>query len=144
MAAGNVITPRLLGILCNWCSYSGADGAGQQRLAYPPNIEVVRVMCTGRVDPSFVLSAFAEGFDGVLVCGCHPGDCHYVNGNCKAVARFELLKTMAAQLGIEEGRIRLEWVSASEGAKYATLVAEMTEQVRALGPYKAAVDGGAQ
>lgn len=127
--------PRILGILCNWCSYSGADGAGQQRVAYPPNVEVVRVMCTGRVDPTFVLEAFADGMDGVLVCGCHPGDCHYINGNCKAVGRFTLLKKMAADLGIEEGRIRLEWVSASEGNKYAQLVSEMVEQVRALGPY---------
>jgi F420-non-reducing hydrogenase iron-sulfur subunit len=127
--------PRLLGILCNWCSYSGADGAGQQRLSYPANIEVVRVMCSGRVDPTFVLEAFADGADGVLICGCHPGDCHYINGNCKAVGRFTVLKQMAAQLGIEPERLRLEWVSASESARYADLVSEMTEQVRALGPY---------
>ncbi len=129
--------PRILGVLCNWCSYSGADGAGQQRLAYPPNVEVVRVMCSGRVDPAFILGAFASGFDGVLVCGCHPGDCHYINGNCKAVGRIALTKQMALQLGIEEARLRLEWVSASEGARYASLVTEMTEQVAALGPYVA-------
>lgn len=126
--------PRILGILCNWCSYSGADGAGQQRLEIPANIEVVRVMCTGRVDPSFILEAFTKGMDGVLVCGCHPGDCHYINGNCKAKGRFELLKRMAADLGIEAERMRLEWVSASESARYAELVREVTEQVRALGP----------
>lgn len=126
--------PRILGVLCNWCSYSGADGAGQQRIEYPPNVEVVRVMCSGRVDPTLVFEAFADGMDGVLICGCHPGDCHYINGNCKAIARFELITRMAADLGIEKERLRLEWVSASEGARYAELVAEMTEQVRALGP----------
>ncbi|TLM77136.1 MAG: hydrogenase iron-sulfur subunit [Actinobacteria bacterium] len=132
--------PRILGLLCNWCAYSGADGAGQSRTAYPPNVEVVRVMCTGRVDPTFVLDAFARGFDGVLVCGCHPGDCHYLNGNCKAMGRFPLLKRMVEQLGIDPGRLRLEWVSASESAKYADLVAEMTEQVRTLGPIRACDD----
>jgi F420-non-reducing hydrogenase iron-sulfur subunit len=126
--------PRILGILCTWCSYSGADGAGQSRTAYPPNVEVVRVMCSGRVDPSFIISALADGMDGVLVCGCHPGDCHYINGNCKAAARMEVLGTLLESLGIERERVRLEWVSASEGARYAALVAEMTEQVRALGP----------
>jgi len=126
--------PRILGVLCNWCSYSGADGAGQQRIEYPPNVEVVRVMCSGRVDPTLVFEAFAQGMDGVLICGCHPGDCHYINGNCKALARFELIRRMAGELGIEPERLRLEWVSASEGARYAELVAEMTERVRSLGP----------
>ncbi len=126
--------PRILGVLCNWCSYSGADGAGQQRIEYPTNVEVVRVMCSGRVDPTLVFDAFARGMDGVLICGCHPGDCHYINGNCKALARFQVMRRMAADLGIEPERLRLEWVSASEGARYAELVAEMTEQVRALGP----------
>lgn len=126
--------PRILGILCTWCSYSGADGAGQSRVEYPANVEVVRVMCTGRVDPSFIVSALADGYDGVLVCGCHPGDCHYINGNCKAAARMDMLGTVLEGLGIERERVRLEWISASEGARYAALVAEMTEQVRALGP----------
>jgi F420-non-reducing hydrogenase iron-sulfur subunit len=135
MATSASFEPRILGILCNWCSYSGADGAGQQRLEYPPNIDVVRVMCTGRVDPRFILEAFAKGMDGVLVCGCHPGDCHYINGNCKAIGRFELLKGLLRSLNIEEGRLRLEWVSASESARYADLVSEMVEQVRALGPF---------
>lgn len=126
--------PRILGILCNWCSYSGADSAGQARTAYPPNVRVVRVMCSGRVDPAFVLDALAEGMDGVLVCGCHPGDCHYVSGNCRAAARFAVLKRMLVGMGVEPERVRLEWVSASEGRRYADLVAEMTEQVRALGP----------
>lgn len=133
--------PRILGILCNWCSYSGADGAGQQRLAYPPNVEVVRVMCSGRVDPQIVLSAFAGGFDGVLVCGCHPGDCHYINGNCKATGRFALLSSLVTQLGIEPGRLRLEWVSAAEGLRYTELVAEMVDQVRRLGPFTAPSKG---
>ena len=126
--------PRILGILCTWCSYSGADGAGSARMPYPPNVEVVRVMCTGRVDPAFVISALSDGMDGVLVCGCHPGDCHYINGNCKAAARMTALSTMLDQLGIERERVRLEWVSASESTRYAELIAEMTEQVRALGP----------
>lgn len=126
--------PRLLGILCTWCSYSGADGAGQARAVYPPNVEVVRVLCSGRVDPAFIISALADGADGVLVCGCHPGDCHYINGNCKAAARMTILSSMLDQLGIERERVRLEWISAAEGNRYAELIAEMTEQVRALGP----------
>lgn len=132
--AGTSFAPRILGILCTWCSYSGADGAGQARTAYPPNVEVVRVMCTGRVDPLFVLEALAGGMDGVLMCGCHPGDCHYINGNCKAIGRMPLLRKMLGDMGIEQERVRLEWVSASEGARYAQIVAEMTEQVCALGP----------
>ena len=126
--------PRILGILCTWCSYSGADSAGQAHTAYPPNVEVIRVLCSGRVDPAFIISALADGADGVLVCGCHPGDCHYINGNCKAVARMSVLSTMLGQLGIEPERVRLEWISASEGGRYAELIAEMTEQVRELGP----------
>lgn len=133
---GDTFEPRILGILCNWCSYSGADGAGQARLAYPPNVRVVRVMCSGRVDPTFVLEALADGMDGVLVCGCHPGDCHYLSGNCKAAARFPLLQAMLADMGIEPGRVRLEWVSASESARYAGLVREMVDAVRELGPLR--------
>lgn len=132
--AGASFEPRILGILCNWCSYSGADGAGQARAQYPANVEVVRVMCSGRVDPTLILEAFASGMDGVLVCGCHPGDCHYLNGNCKAMGRMPLLRRMLSDLGIEQERLRLEWVSAGEGARYASLVAEMTDQIRALGP----------
>ncbi len=134
MSEERVFEPKILGILCNWCSYSGADSAGQSRLSYPPNIHVVRVMCSGRVDPTFILQAFAGGMDGVLICGCHPGDCHYINGNCKTMGRFPLLKRLLVQFGLEPDRIRLEWVSASEGERYAKIVAEMTEQVRALGP----------
>jgi F420-non-reducing hydrogenase iron-sulfur subunit len=126
--------PRILGILCTWCSYSGADSAGQAHAAYPPNVEVVRVLCSGRVDPAFIISALADGADGVLVCGCHPGDCHYINGNCKAAGRMAALSAMLDQLGIERERVRLEWISAAEGTRYAELIAEMTEQVRELGP----------
>ena len=127
--------PRIVGFLCNWCSYSGADLAGTSRVKYPPNIDIIRVMCSGRVDPEFVVKAFQQGADGVLVCGCHPGDCHYAEGNYKAARRIPLLKKMLSQLGIEEGRLRLEWVSASEGERFAAVVNEMTEQVRKLGPY---------
>jgi F420-non-reducing hydrogenase iron-sulfur subunit len=128
--------PRIVGFLCNWCSYSGADLAGTSRVKYPPNIDIIRVMCSGRVDPQFVLRAFEKGADGVLVCGCHPGDCHYAEGNYKAARRIPLLKKMLSQMGIEEGRLRLEWVSASEGERFATVVKDMTEQVRKLGPFR--------
>jgi F420-non-reducing hydrogenase iron-sulfur subunit len=127
--------PRIVGFLCNWCSYSGADLAGTSRLKYPPNIDIIRVMCSGRVDPQFVIKAFQKGADGVLICGCHPGDCHYAEGNYKAARRIPLLKKMLAQMGIEEERVRLDWVSASEGERFAHVVNEMTEQVRRLGPF---------
>jgi F420-non-reducing hydrogenase iron-sulfur subunit len=103
-------------------------------MKYPPNVRVVRVMCSGRVDPSFVLKAFSEGADGVLIAGCHPGDCHYINGNIKTMRRFPLLKKMLSEFGIEEERVRLEWVSASEGDRFAQIVKDMTEKVRQLGP----------
>jgi F420-non-reducing hydrogenase iron-sulfur subunit len=128
--------PRIVGILCNWCSYTGADLAGTSRKKYAPNVRVVRVMCSGRVDPTFVLKAFQQGADGVLICGCHPGDCHYQDGNKKTARRMPLLKKMLGQFGIEDERVRLEWVSASEGDRFAEIVNEMTEQVRKLGPYK--------
>lgn len=126
--------PRILGILCNWCSYTGADLAGTSRMKYPPNVRVVRVMCSGRVDPTFVLKAFSDGADGVLIAGCHPGDCHYINGNIKTMRRYPLLKKMLSQFGIEEKRVRLEWVSASEGDRFAQIVKEMTEEIKKLGP----------
>jgi F420-non-reducing hydrogenase iron-sulfur subunit len=131
----NQFEPRIVGFLCNWCSYSGADLAGTSRVKYPPNVDIIRVMCSGRVDPQFVLKAFQKGADGVLICGCHPGDCHYAEGNYKAGRRIPLLKKMLSQLGIEDGRVRLEWVSASEGERFAAVVNDMTEQVRKLGPY---------
>jgi F420-non-reducing hydrogenase iron-sulfur subunit len=126
--------PTIVGFLCNWCSYTGADLAGTSRVKYPPNVRGIRVMCTARIDPTFILKALKEGADGVLVCGCHPGDCHYVEGNYKAMRRFALLKRMLKDYGIEEGRVRLEWVSASEGTRFGQVVSEMTETVRKLGP----------
>jgi F420-non-reducing hydrogenase iron-sulfur subunit len=126
--------PRIVGILCNLCSYTGADLAGTSRVKYAPNVRILRVMCSARVDPTFVLKALAEGADGVLICGCHPGDCHYVEGNYKAMRRFAALKRVLRSQGIEEERVRLEWVSASEGARFAEIVNDMTEQTRKLGP----------
>jgi len=126
--------PTLVSFLCNWCSYAGADLAGTSRIQYPPNVRIVRVMCSARIEPSFVLEALARGADGVLVCGCHPGDCHYSEGNYKAMRRFPLLKQVLQAYGVEGDRIRLEWVSASEGQRFADIVAEMTERLRSLGP----------
>ena len=126
--------PKLVGFLCNWCSYTGADLAGTARMKYPPNLRVIRVMCSGRVDPNFILEALARGADGVLVLGCHPGDCHYTEGNYKCQRRLPLTRKLAEQVGIDPRRIRLEWVSASEGARFTQVVTEFTEQVRALGP----------
>jgi F420-non-reducing hydrogenase iron-sulfur subunit len=128
--------PKIVAFLCNWCSYRGADLAGTSRIKCAANVRAIRVMCSGRVEPAFVLRAFELGADGVLVLGCHPGDCHYAEGNYKALRRMELLKRALAQLGIEEDRFRLDWVSASEGERFAHIVNEMTEKVRALGPYK--------
>jgi F420-non-reducing hydrogenase iron-sulfur subunit len=130
--------PRIIGFLCNWCSYSGADLAGVSRIPSAPNLRSVRVMCTGRVDPTFVLRAFELGADGVLISGCHPGDCHYAEGNYKAMRRVALLKAVLQANGVDPARLRIEWVSASEGEKFARVVNEFTEQVRALGPLKAA------
>jgi len=126
--------PRIVGFLCRWCSYTGADLAGTSRMRYPANLVGIRVMCSGRVDPTFVVKALAEGADGVLIAGCHPGDCHYSEGNFKAMRRYPMLMYLLDQFGIESGRVRLEWVSASEGEQFAALVREFTEQVRALGP----------
>ena len=134
MGAGLEFKPRILGFLCNWCSYTGADLAGTSRMKYLPNVRVVRIMCSGRLDPTFVLKAFREGADAVLIAGCHPGDCHYQNGNMKTLRRIPLLRRMLLQLGIESERLRLEWVSASEGERYKTVINEFVEQVRKLGP----------
>lgn len=128
--------PRIIGFLCNWCSYTGADLAGTARMKYPPNLMSIRVMCSGRIDPGFILSAYSKGADGVLVCGCHPGDCHYVEGNHKCMRRIPLTKRLLKEMGIAPERLRLEWVSASEGARFQEIVAEFTEQIRALGPLK--------
>lgn len=126
--------PTIVSFLCNWCSYEGADKAGVARLSYPANIRVVRVMCSGRVEPQFVLKAFREGASGVLILGCHPGDCHYKAGNYKALRRVLLLKRILRQFGIEEERVRLDWVSANEGEKFAKVATEMVETVEKLGP----------
>ncbi len=126
--------PRIVAFFCNWCTYTAADLAGTSRMTYAPNVRVVRIMCSGRLDPQFVLTAFRKGADGVLVGGCHPGDCHYQEGNYKALRRFRLLQRLLKQMGIEEGRARLEWISASEGDKVQRVMNEMIEQVRALGP----------
>jgi F420-non-reducing hydrogenase iron-sulfur subunit len=126
--------PRIVGFLCNWCSYTGADLAGTSRIKYLPNVRVIRVMCSARVDPGFVIRAFRAGADGVLLCGCHPGDCHYSEGNYKTMRRFPLLQRLLAEYGIEPERVRLEWVSASEGQRFADVVNDMTRQLRALGP----------
>lgn len=126
--------PRIVGFLCNWCSYTGADLAGTSRIQYPPNIRIIRVMCSARIDPTFVLDALVKGADGVLICGCHPGDCHYSEGNYKTMRRHPLLKALLKAQGIEEERVRLEWVSASEGQRFADIVMDMTERIRALGP----------
>jgi F420-non-reducing hydrogenase iron-sulfur subunit len=126
--------PRIVGFLCRWCTYTGADLAGTSRIQYQPNVAAIRVMCSGRVDPSFVLKSFAEGADGVFIGGCHPGDCHYSEGNYKAVRRYRLLLRMLGQFGIDPRRVRLEWVSASEGERYAEVINEFTDEIRKLGP----------
>ena len=128
--------PKILGILCNWCSYTGADLAGTARLKYPPNVMSLRVMCSGRVDPGFILDALRSGADGVLICGCHPGDCHYVEGNYKCMRRIPLTKRLLEGMGVHPDRLRLEWVSASEGVLFQKVISEFTEQIRALGPLK--------
>ena len=126
--------PKIVGFLCNWCSYAGADLAGVSRIQYPPTLRIVRVMCSGRVHPVFILEAFRSGADGVLVAGCHHGDCHYLAGNYKAQNRVLLLKKVLEQLGLEPERLRLEWVSASEGDRFATVIKDMTEEIKKLGP----------
>jgi len=128
--------PKIVAFLCNWCSYRGADLAGTSRIKCAANVRAIRVMCSGRVEPAFVLRAFELGADGVLVLGCHPGDCHYAEGNYKALRRMELLKRTLIQLGIGEDRFRLDWVSASEGDRFSHVVNDITEKVRALGPFK--------
>jgi len=126
--------PKIVGFLCKWCAYTGADLAGTSRIKYPPNVTPIRVMCSGRVDPVLVMKALSAGADGVLIAGCHPGDCHYTSGNVKTIRRFKLLQRMLTQFGIERDRVRLEWVSASEGERYARVVENMTETLRTLGP----------
>jgi len=127
--------PKLVGFLCNWCSYAGADLAGVSRFQYPPNLRVIRVMCSGRVHPAYILEAFKDGADGVLVAGCHiPTDCHYISGNFKTQRRVAMVKKLMEQLGIEPERLRLEWISAAEGDKFAKTIRDMTADLKRLGP----------
>ena len=126
--------PRIVVFACNWCSYAGADLAGVSRMQYPATTRVIRVMCSGRVTAGFILEAFRLGADGVLVTGCHPGDCHYISGNETAVTTVEKTRRLLALLGIESDRLRLEWISAAEGARFARLMSEFTDEVRGLGP----------
>ena len=126
--------PVIVAFVCNWCTFTAADLAGTSRLKYPPNVRLVRMMCSGMVDPKYVLKAFFEGADAVLIGGCHPGDCHYINGNYKARRRIALIKEVLQQYGLEEDRLWLRWIGASEGNIFADTIKEMTEKVRPLGP----------
>jgi len=126
--------PRIIGFLCTWCSYAGADKAGAAQTPYPPNVHIIRTMCTGRIDPEFILRAFRAGADGVVVLACHPGDCHYKEGNLRAAQRHAMLVRLLEQLGIPPERCRLDYVSAGEGEKYVQVITDMVETVRRLGP----------
>jgi len=128
--------PKIVGFFCNWCSYRAADLAGTSRTKYAPNVRIVRLMCSGRVDPVFVLRAFAMGADGVMIAGCHPGECHYIEQNYKTMRRFAMLRHTLRALGVEDGRLRLQWASAAEGTQLAAAVNQMVEEVRALGPLR--------
>jgi len=138
--------PRIVAFFCNWCTYTASDLAGVSRMAYAPNTRVIRVMCSGRIDPQFVLMALRQGADGVLIGGCHPGDCHYQEGNYKCLRRFIMLKRYLAAMGIEEERVRLEWIAASEGDKVQRVTNDMVKQIKRLGPLNLApipvLDGG--
>lgn len=131
----NDFEPKIIAFLCNWCSYVAADAAGVSRFVQKPNVRVIRVACSGMVDPSYILKAFAMGADGVLVGGCWPADCHYISGNIKAMRRAPLLKKLLEEMGVEEGRFRLEWIAASEPGPYVKIVNEMSEAIRKLGPF---------
>lgn len=126
--------PRIIGFLCNWCTYAGADLAGTSRIQYPSNIRIIRMMCSGSLDPTYVLKVLLEGADGVLIGGCHPGECHYISGNLKARRRVAILKSVLQDAGLEPERVWLRWISASEGAYFAETVQEMVDHIRALGP----------
>ena len=126
--------PQIIAFLCKWCSYTGADLAGTSRMEYKTNVRAIRVMCSGRIEPTFVLRAFRQGADGVLICGCHPGDCHYQEGNYRCLRRFHLLQKFIQQMGIEPERLKLEWISASEGKQYAELINSFTQTISELGP----------
>lgn len=128
--------PRIVGFFCKWCTSSGADLAGTSRMKYPPNVIPIRVMCSGRVDPTFVLTAFAKGADGVIIGGCHPGDCHYLEGNYKALGRYYILSKMLEQFGIEKQRFQLHWISAAEAKRFVDVITKVTEEIRSLGPLR--------
>jgi F420-non-reducing hydrogenase iron-sulfur subunit len=133
----NTFEPTIIAFVCNWCTYTAADLAGTSRLIYPHNVRLIRVMCTGMVNPQYVIKAFLEGADAVLVSGCHPGDCHYINGNFKARRRIKLLKEILPQFGFAPQRLRLTWIGASDGIQFAGIIKEMVTQVKALGPSEA-------
>ena len=126
--------PTIIAFVCNWCTYTAADLAGTSRLSYPPNVRLIRMMCTGMVDPKYVIKAFLEGADGVLISGCHPGDCHYINGNLKARRRVKLLKEILPRFGFEDRRLKLTWIGASEGTDFAKTMKELVDEVKGLGP----------
>lgn len=133
----NDFDPVIIGFVCNWCTYTAADLAGTSRLGYPENIRLVRLMCTGMVDPQYIIKAFLSGADGVLVGGCHPGDCHYINGNLKAQRRIRLLREILPRFGFEEERLHLTWIGASDGVRFAEIMHELTEKIRKMGPSQA-------
>ena len=128
--------PNIIGFLCNWCSYAGADLAGTSRIQYPANIKIIKVMCSGRVNPMYVVNALQQGADGVLIGGCHPGDCHYQHGNLLARRRMAILKNLLESIGIDSRRVRMTWVSAAEGRKFADVIKEVTEEIKKIGPMK--------
>lgn len=128
--------PKIVAFLCNWCSYAGADLAGVSRTQYPSNIRVIRVPCSGRVDPFYIIKALQNGIDGVLISGCHPGDCHYISGNLIARRKFALLKSFLEYIGIEPGRVQFSWVSAAEGSRFAQIIEKVTREVKELGPIR--------
>jgi F420-non-reducing hydrogenase iron-sulfur subunit len=126
--------PTIIAFVCNWCTYTAADLAGTSRLLYPPNVRLIRMMCTGMVDPKYVIKALLEGADAVLISGCHPGDCHYINGNFKARRRVKLLKEILPRFGLDERRLKLTWIGASEGVDFAATIREMVAEIKELGP----------
>ncbi|MBF0551897.1 MAG: hydrogenase iron-sulfur subunit [Deltaproteobacteria bacterium] len=126
--------PTIIAFVCNWCTYTAADLAGTSRLSYPPNVRMIRMMCTGMVDPKYVIKALLEGADGVLISGCHPGDCHYINGNLKARRRVKLLKEILPKFGFDQRRIKLTWIGASEGIDFAKTMRELAAEIKSLGP----------
>ncbi|MBA7613509.1 MAG: hydrogenase iron-sulfur subunit [Bacteroidetes bacterium] len=136
MKNANNWEPKIVTFLCNWCSYAGADLAGVSRIQYPPNIRVIRVPCSGRVDPLYIIKVLQNGIDGVLVSGCHPGDCHYISGNLIARRKFALLKSFLEYIGIEPGRVHFSWVSAAEGGRFVDIIKKVTSEVKKLGPIK--------